>query len=1710
MTPTSSPASSGPAGTAFEVQVGAYYLLAMLAGTAPRGLPGTSIKCVQFQRAAEGWPLDDVIVHTTDSLGKSAVLEIQVKRSIAFSPQDPVFRSVVRQIAEASRRQDFGSTPHEIAIATSQISRKIAGAYQDVLTWSRKLGDAATFIDRMRRPGSSNDDMRRFVETFRSHLDDAGTPDDDETVWRLLQRLQILVFDFTAEGSAFEVFAKERAGWVLHPDDAGDAGKLWASLIEITLQTAASGGERGRENLIQDLRQRSFRLAGERRYKSARAALAEASRNALADIDDRVGGVMLTRHERVAAVHAALDSGRFVEIRGDAGVGKSGVLKHFAEQITSEAEVIVLSPQRTTPNGWTSMRADLGFDGTARELLTDLASDGGAILFVDSLDFFREKEQRTVVDLVREAASVPGIAVIVTARRGFGVDEPNWLPADAISRLRRAEPILIEELSDCEVDEIRHAAPALVPLLIDAHPAGAVTRNLFRLTRLASQQEDAPIPQTEVDMAKQWWQTADGKSDGRRERFRLLKSLGEQALLRSDSLDVSQHPAHSVDALVNSETLRDMGNDRVMFYHDVLREWVIANLLHSEPSMIDHLPFDQPAPADLARSLELAARMRLERAADSTSWQSLLERFSRDDVHASWRRTILLAIIRSEIANELLDRTSDQLLADRATILRELIRIIMAVDVQPFSQFFAAACLDPATIPANLNTPSGPTWSRLILWLLKLGENLPVVAIPDVVELYTSWSVGMLGQDPLTPLLQQRLHRWLTDIETARADETFHGRREPFGGKLTDEQIKSLESDLRAHFLLFCHRAPELAAEYLQSLNQHRHNEKTVRSILKFRGALAQAAPAELAELTVNSLINRRRQGERNHRREPDEPFGFLDDLFLPASPAQGPFFELLTHAPQIGLPLIRQLVDYAINSGGREHDDDAINIPLTTGERTFPGQYSYAWSRENSGSYCVTSALMALEAWAHRRIEGGGDFDEVLRDVLGRPGAPAAYLLVAVDLMLSHWPKSLESAIPFLACPELLCIDRERHVRDTFGYPDFFGLTAQPEPVGAASIKDLETRVSRRVPLEQLLAQYALVPDDLRERLTALLQRARVRLRPPDERSDLRDPNFMVIHALNLADPDNWREVSIVQDDGKQMTAHEYVPPESEHSHLAALQEAAQKPQATATMQAKLNLALEDPTHSSAELAAAAVEWARGAAGTPEHESPDEDWIRDEAIVTAAMIVMRDGSAELRLQHAEWAHGIFAQELGKEEDHVHRFRLGLRFNKSAIAFVGMVHSLDERSVIEDFRKLLETAARPDPAAAHGFGVVSHALASRDERLPRALLRCAFAACIRSNGNGSLTEEEIAVRAQRHTQRVNVALQAEMDWLENDEGPEPAWPTFPPEQVWPRRRLRLPTRQAQCEIPEPQQSRRDEYVDHQAAALWLGNVRSLVDVAERPWLRQITQAYAPWTASANGAGLDVHDEVDNPPREWNDAYFNLLAHCMLGLTLPEVKQLALTPIVSLPDTSFFDVVTQFLRNIDAVFFNNCGLYASVAVSIRAMLADRLMASNRWKALRGRESASIEMHIGPAIAVFFFNDHGLTQPAESYLLPKGISQLEPFLPVLADLVESGPSLFVAGVTLNLIEVHPTPAHFRFIITAAKIWIGRFPDAVQFWVEKDIGRRICALIERIWNQDPVLLDTDETLQFDVNQLLAALISLGVADASRLEKALAARNR
>ena len=1159
-----SPAATGPGGAHFEAKVGAFYLLAMLLDAEPRGLPGAHIDRIQFQGAGDGFPLDDVIVHATSLAGDASVLEIQAKHKIAFSPGDTVFQKVAGQIIDALNAGNLdGPGPYAVGIATALGSRQIDGAYQEVLSWARHSESAEAFFRKLGRRGASNESMRTFVGTLRTHVAAFGADASDERIWTILRRLQILVFDFSAGHGQSEALVRERCVHALDPSERNKAGSLWSALCDLSQNVADSGGEIAAETLRTNLAAvHGFRLAGLRQNRAALTALSEKSQHALQDLRYRVGRATLSRREWMEKVNTALDGGRYVEVLGAPGVGKSGIIRALAIQTAASSKIIFLSPQRTTPRGWSALRHEIGFEGTAKELLSELAASGGSTLFIDSIDFFEEPERATARDLVREAADTPGFNVMVTARETCGTDEPNWLPRDAIEKLGLTS-VVIEELTNTEIEELQRAAPELAPLLADSHPARDVVRNLFRLDRLVRQSSSDPVPHTEAEMAKQWWQTGDGKKDDQtRERTRVLRGLADRSLSGdAGPLDTSSSPAGPLNQLVVSGTLRDLGCERMIFRHDVFRDWAVANLLDEDVSKIGALPLTRPAPASLARGVELAARLAIEGSTDGQAWKKLLDGLSGTTVHGSWRRAVLMALVRSELSTAILARAEQYLLADSGLLLKDLVRMVMALEVAPASRVLAGTGLTLPEGVGELTIPTGATWHRLARWIVGLKDRLPANLIPDVAELITNYASASWMFDPLAPVLVAQLHAWLMEMERYQTDRS-PGRGPFFDGGLDYDKQGSLHEYLRSGFAALSAIKPDLAEEYVRFLLANilaniKDTDRSAEAIIKTPGNLAQAAPKALAELTAAILINDPKKERRGFGRyERAEPFAYADRQFLSPSPARGPFLDLLVHAPKDGLALIRQLVLHActFDSMTRPETAEAVVVELESGPRRFPYPGSYYWSRNAQGAYCVTSALMALEAWGHRRIDDGEDVDVVIADILGDEEVPAAYLLVIVDLVLSHWPKSAKAAIPFVGCPELLSWDRTRSSYETIGFD--FGAFGDKEPRGLATRESLKSRASRKRSLEQVVPIYTFAEQQAdADALRVRLQNSVERLGSYEADSNFSDPRLMASHALNQLDRANYQEQQIQDADANARTGYLYVSPEVEAKHLASMQ---------------------------------------------------------------------------------------------------------------------------------------------------------------------------------------------------------------------------------------------------------------------------------------------------------------------------------------------------------------------------------------------------------------------------------------------------------------------------------------------------------------------------------------------------------------------------
>lgn len=1698
------PSATGPAGHIFEAKVGALYMLAMLKGAAAHGLPDSRIERIALQGAPDGNSLDDVVVHGRLPDGAPATLEVQVKRDIAFSPKDPVFRDVVEQIVDVIKRPGFATERHELAVATGKITGVVSGPYQEVLSRARSHASAETFFKHLRQAGLASDGMRTFVETLRGHLNDFGAQNDDESVWLVLRRFQIIYFDFIAPGSTDESLARDRCADILHAQTKDQAANFWDALVLRCAQISADGGDATAASLTDYFKGR-FRFEGDSRYHLVRAAVAAASDLALKDVATTVLGVTLSRSAQMDAIRTAISTKyRFVEIRGDAGVGKSALLKRLALEVARESRVLAVAPGRIPSGGWDAMRSRLNFEGGAEDFLRDLASDGGGWLFVDNLDFYTAAERSTINDLLRAASRVAGFVVIATARARFGLDEGSWLDGDALAALGKAMPVHVEPIDDDELEQLRNAEPRLYALLAPDHPANAVTRNLYLLSRLLTLPEGDTQRRTEIEMATIWWKNGGGdpRDATARARGRVLRDLGERATRGDITFDVTALDAAALDALIGAEVLSDFGNDRVAFRHDVLREWAVANVIANEASKIALLPLEVLGSPVQLRGVELAARVTVEEARSPAAWRQMLEALSGAGSHTVWRRAVILALVHTEAPKKSIALMGDTLLADNAAILRELVPIMTAVDVRP-ARDLPIPGVDPEAIPEGFNIPSGPAWPHLIVWVLSQGSSFPHKALPEVVELCISWcSLGLLVPgETLTPLVLRQFKLWLVEIESANDWTDWRDRQThtpAFKGAIDEERLTRIESDMRVYLALLAARVPDVAKSYLTHVKSLKCRADIYGKLMKSSGTLAQAAPEELAAITLDYL--RKTAGEDGDdefgsgRRRFDGALAHADKDFLPAAPSQGPFYGLLKSAPPVGLKLIRTLVDevVAFHADGKEPgDNDVLVIDMPSGIRRFPWIDTYLWS-DHSGYYSITSALMALLAWAHERIESGEDIAAVIADIVGEGDAPAAYILLAVHIIISHWPQSAAAGVPFVGCPELLSLDLQRPIRMAASGIDFLGFgRLSKEPVNGPRLASLTQRVSRRVSLDDLLGRYALLDggDNERAALKNVLESAHQRLgeyQPDDDRSD---PRLMAYLALNTINPANW-----VEEVQGGVTGHRYTPPVAEVAHFQPLQARVIANNDSLQYTTAISRLIDDTSKASVQNADAIAAWVEKQS-TGDGELPEPI---DQAMLGAALIVMRDGTAELRAAKREWAEMQFARAWTREPDIGGRVRQGMLFNPVAIAFAGRIFALrDQMPTRNDYELVLHMVAG-DAAAARGAVASTNSLDALDARLRPSILRVAFTAAFYFWHPWDTPDDAKRAADDEQKTAVEQAIMAEVNWLVG-QGAEPAWPTFDEGEIRGRGRRRG-VRIGVPRVPErPPREVSRRFVNHQEAALWLSALASRAE-GDKAWMEAVETTYAPWTFAANGAGLQEDQEIE-APQEWNAAFFSLMTANFRGKKINEIES-ALEPLFKLQDEAFFDLTEIVLYKVDALYFNEGAIATDTAVEIRKHFALRLSQSYGFQRLRTDKSTGVEVHLGPAIATVFFNLRGFGEPPRLYL-PAGLIQRSlPFLPVLEPLAEQAPGVFVAMCAMNWVEAAPTTEHLRFVVSFATAAITARPDDKVFWSDYGIAARICNWLTRRLDADETLFGTTSPERRAIDELLAKFVTMGISEARRLE--------
>jgi hypothetical protein len=1722
------PAATANAGPQFEAKVGGFYLLALISNAEPRGLAGATVRTVEFQQRGSGRPLDDVIVEATNADGSPAVLEIQAKRSLTFTASDVEFKDVVAQMWEAAQKAEFGTSRYELAVAIARTTTRVEHACQEVLHWARQLPDGASFAAHINREKFSSKGMRDFVDVFRANLAKAVAPTDDETVWRLLRRFQILVFDFESPGSDYEHRARERGRLALAADQSNRAADLWPILIDHASACARAGGALARPAVVTPLEQQhGLRFSQRVDLRPVEARLSEAANHALDQIKDQVGGVRLARTELIDRACAALEQHCILHIVGVPGVGKSSVMKHLALRLQPEGHIIALRNGRIIPGGWLPMAHAIGCTVSQEELFNELGCSGGTTLFIDNIDQIDEPgDWATVADLLGCVAKAPGWRAVVTG--GLGNDDWKTKLSPQVSNAGIAT-LAVEALTDDETAVLSEGNQALAIILSSGHPARGMARNLFYLSRMielgAGQAEAASGIATEMDLARLWWRYGGGRSedDGRFARLKVLRAMGTQVVSHPGRVAFKADdllPSGTVAELLRFDSLReDIKGATVAFRHDVLRDWAVGFLLHEDEGLLNALAMDKPLPPGLARGLEIAARLALDSDATGARWQVLLAAVERDGSHGSWKRPVLLALPRSEQAFALFQRLNTVLLESDGRRLGEIIRLMIAVESEPLAKVIAR--VQPAiAVPSgasDLIVPKGLGWTWLVLWLVANAKSLPTALIPDISKVLQAWLISTQNQlPPFNAVIVGLLFEWLTLIEEAMSPRMW---RNPSDAppSLNIPHLRDVRDEVRMTAFSFSHLNPEAAERYLSALDPDAVRHDEMESILKAPGTLARAAPAALASFALGAIIEKEDPDDLyRSRHDRFGPFGVHDNLLSPASPGQGPFFELLEHAPAEGLRLIRGLVEHATQWRRNQYLEvrqpfPRISIPFPGGTKSFEGDFSvYLWARSVAPSVITASALMALEAWAHRQIEAGRPFDEILQDVLGPDGSSLAFVSVAVDLVLSHWRKARDTAWPLVATPELLEFDDARLTRDIAGVDRMLDFE-QEATTGRVKRADLDAKPSRRNRLSDTISHYVFHAEPTKlEALRAALEQARNEIR--QKSSEGEDPinglRATADRAVRMTHGEHWPLVKVTLADGSEAEVRQFQRDPEELRLINAETTRVEANNRHHSVRARVQFALFDRAKSTAEIVADGVEWAKSQPALPEPQPTEDDerenfskeWDR-RAVVMAAALAVRDYEAPDRGEVLAWALPVLnaaATEKGKE----YRGNDQIEYNMAAIATLGLIALFlkDQSGSTRD--ALLRLASHQHLSVVKALGSHFPELARVDPRLPRSLIRIVMTSSIHPRRGDSERQNRASARVYRD--KIEASIAAERGWLDGPDG-EPVWPELPPWLSRPRRGIRIGswTEEDDDELDEAVP---DQYVDEHALGALVGHLIRLTVGDLPPWVVELSVHFMQWTDEANGQHDENARERHNRPYTWNSRFFEFLGILCVALPHDDMVSMFLEPITRFKDEAFCDSMAEFLRGFDRAMQAIDTRKPENPVAVRTLLAERIRRGWNYRRFVDEKGFTSETHAGDALnAMFFqpprFSNHG--RPS----IPGNWTGLDPNMPLLTALVTGGPcSGYLASLFLNLVDSSPRAALLPYVVQATTAWCCAYGSDTNFWSEKDIGGRVCAWLDRTFTADPASAGALPAVADDLLKCLDILIHSGVAQAHEIEERIA----
>lgn len=548
----------------------------MILGTPVPFTDGLHIEELLFQAKHIG-ETDDLIVNLTKGSNKYRHY-LQAKKGFEINKNE-TFDKVIKAAYDDFDKKTFNKKHDKFIVFTDVLSKTDADDALTMLEWGRFSNSSDDFLKKL----SLNKTKKNKYTYFKNSLNTAaGKSLEDDEIWCFLKCFYLKSNDYLSPGSNDIEVLK----WYIKPYLKNNITPEQAlhKLIDFIVISNQNGATLNIENVPVELKE-YFELTLTDKISQELNELFKKSSALIDAIDDTIGDFHLLRDNYIDQINEAINQSSFIILTGDAGVGKSAIIKEYLNLafkngigfISIKADILDKSSIAQT-------LSEIGVHIDIETIISQCTYLPRLIIYIDSFEKLYESDHSDAfIALLKKIKGRSNITLFATCREY------------AYETLRKKFKITTQEiinipvhhLTKVELNEIVKAKPQLKKLIQNPrlHKMLSLPYYLDQALRLSGVlTETENITESEFKVAI-WEQGVEKKGSGRvghskKRGLVFSKIILKRAIEKQSYITCDESDLEIAEELFNEGFLiKHAKNESYAPQHDILEDIVVGKFL---------------------------------------------------------------------------------------------------------------------------------------------------------------------------------------------------------------------------------------------------------------------------------------------------------------------------------------------------------------------------------------------------------------------------------------------------------------------------------------------------------------------------------------------------------------------------------------------------------------------------------------------------------------------------------------------------------------------------------------------------------------------------------------------------------------------------------------------------------------------------------------------------------------------------------------------------------------------------------------------------------------------------------------------------------------------------------------------------------------------------------------------------------------------------